>query len=328
MTAVVETVWSSLSRPTQGLKAQLHPDSSDVWLAVDADGRRHLLVLASGNQAGATLMATRGLHAMTAHISVESGPLEVWADISCTDRSLNRTFLSVAADLVSNTANSTDAFAAVQQTLRTWRWFWGVDGAAMSEPDALGLFGEMWFLDRWAPFPAGVPTWHGAENDRHDFSTPKIAVEVKSTRSHGVGAPRHHVATLDQLDEPDAGPLFLFSLQAIPEASAGNTLNALINRLRGRLIGESELLSVLDSGLAVRGWTPAAADLHVTTYRVAAERLYQVGEGFPRLVRRSFPNGVPDGIDDISYSLDLAVCSQWLIASTPRDAAPLLADLS
>lgn len=327
MSDAVEVVWSSLKRPNDGLSARLHPESSEVWLALDASECRHLLVRASAHEAGATLMVTRGLRAETAQISVESGPLDVWADISCTDRSLNRTFLAVAGDLVSEMARSTDPLDAVQQTLGTWQWFWGVNRDALSDAGALGLFGELWFLDRWAPFPDAVNAWHGPEGSRHDFSSSRVAVEVKTTQSHAVGAPRHHIATLDQLDVPLAGPLFLFSLQAIPEAGAGNTLPALIDRLRSRLSGR-DLLTKLDQGLALVGWSPAAADRHQTTYRVAAERLYRVDDGFPRLTRASFVGGLPNGVDDVGYSLDLAACAQWLVASAADEATPMLADLS
>jgi hypothetical protein len=155
-----------------------------------------------------------------------------------------------------------------------------------------------------------------------------MAVEVKTTRWHGVGAPRHHIATLDQLEAPLAGPLYLFSLQAILESNAGNTLPALINRLRSRLANRSNLLAKLDQGLARVGWSPALADLHQATYRVAAERLYRVDEGFPRLTRASFADGLPDGVDDVGYSLDLAACAPWLVASAPPEAAQMLAELS
>jgi hypothetical protein len=324
----VESVWAALSRPPEGLRAQLHPDSEQVWIALDAADRRHLLVRAAQHQAGERLITTHGLHAETAQISVESGPIDVWADISCTDRSLNRTFMALAADLVSDVVSSRDAMSAVQHTLKAWQWFWGVSPDGLGENAAVGLFGEMWFLDRWAPFPGAVESWHGFDNERHDFSSPRTAVEVKTTRSHVVGPPRHHISTLDQLEAPGAGPLLLFSLQAIAEANAGNTLPGLISRLRGRLKSRPDLAGLLDQGLAEAGWTPAAAAQHPQTYRIAAERLYQVDGEFPRLTRRSFPGGLPNGVDEVGYRLDLATCASWLVATSPDDATDALRALA
>ncbi len=324
----VEATWAALERPGHGLTAQLHPDSRDVWLAVDGSVRRHLLVRAPDAEVGRVLMTTRGLNAEIAEIAVEGGSLDVWADIMCIDSSLNRTFVAVAADLVVDTAAASSPLTAVEQTLRTWRWFWGVESGALSEAAASGLFGEMWFLDRWAPFPDAVTAWHGPNAVRHDFSSPQVSVEVKTTSAHSVGPPRHHIATLDQLDGPEAGSLFLFSLQAIPEPSAGNTLFSVIARVRERLADRRDLLTTLDRQLALAGWSPAIADEHRTAYRVAAERLYSVEGGFPRIIRNSFVGGLPNGVDDVGYSVDLAACADWLVASTPNDAAPLLTGMS
>lgn len=323
----VERIWSALSTPGEGLQSRRHPDSDEVWLAVDSSARRHLLVRASAHEPGTTLITTRGLQAEMREISVERATPDVWADIACTDRSLDRAFLAVAADLVADTRGLPDPLEGARATLRTWQWFWGVDRLALSGSVELGLFGEMWFLDRWAPFPAGVEAWHGADAERHDVAGARMSVEVKTTRSHGTGPPRHHIATLDQLDLPPSGRLFLFSLQAIPETTAGNTLTAVITRLRNRLSDRRDVLEGFDKGLAKVGWTPAAED-QPTTYRVAAERLYRVGAGFPRITRRSFPEGIPDGVDDIGYSLDLAACGSWLVATSPETASTMLSDLT
>lgn len=323
-----EAAWAALRPPAHGLTAQLHPGSRDVWLAVDDRERRHLLVDASGADAGRILVSTHGLRAETTEISVEGGPMRVWADIACVDSNLNQTFVAVAADLVADAAVARTPLEAVERTLRTWRWFWGVDTSPMSESAALGLFGEMWFLDRWSPFPASVDAWHGPAGMRHDFSTAVVSVEIKTTSSRSTGAPRHQIATLDQLDDPDSGELYLFSLQAIPEPSAGNTLTSVVNRVRSRLAADPELLDSLDRRLALAGWSPAFAHQQQVAFRVAAERLYVVSDEFPRLTRSSFVVGLPPGVDGVSYTVDLAVCAEWLVATTPEEAAEMLRGLA
>lgn len=326
--ADAEAAWAALHLPAHGLTAHLHPDSREVWLAVDDRGRRHLLVNASDADAGRVLASTRGLKAETTEISVEGGPVRVWADIACVDSGRNQTFVAIAADLVADIAVARSPLEAVERTLRTWRWFWGVDASAMSEAAALGLFGEMWFLDRWAPFPAAVNAWHGPTGARHDFATAFVSVEIKATSSHATGALRHRIATLDQLDDPESGELYLFSLQAIPEPSAGNTLAAVVSRVRSRLAADPDLLDSLDRQLALAGWSPAFQRHQPVAYRVAAERLYVVREEFPRLTRGSFVVGPPPGIDDVSYTVDLAACAEWLVATVPEEAAEMLRGLA
>lgn len=319
-------VWATLTRPASGVSARRHPTSPNVWLALDGNDRRHLLVQVPTSEPGLSLMVTRGLRAETTEMSVEGGPLGPWADISCMDPALNTTFLTVADHLAEETAKAEDPLQAVQRTLRVWRWFWGVDRDALSEDAAIGLFGELWFLDRWAPFPAALPTWHGPQANRHDFAGVQVSVEVKTTRSQTVGATLHPIANLDQLDEPETGSLYLFSMQAIADPVAGNTLPILVARVRSRV--PLELLSDFDRSLALVGWSPAHADRHDTRFRVTSERLYRIGPGFPRLTRSTFePAGLPLGVENVRYSLDLTACAEWLVASDADAAVELLSGL-
>ena len=176
-------VWSGIRPPVEGLSAKLHPRGGGVWLALDPQGRRHLLVRADQTDAGETLMTTRGLRAATELLSVEQEPLAVWADIACLDPVLNDMFLTVADDLAEEVAQHPgDPLEAVRRILSTWRWFWGVDPTALSTESAVGLFGELWFLDRWAPFPSALQCWVGPTGYRHDFTAAAVSVEVKATR--------------------------------------------------------------------------------------------------------------------------------------------------
>jgi hypothetical protein len=321
-------VWTSLRRPPIGLSARLHPESSDVWLALDSEGRRHLLVRAPDAELGQTLAETRGLRATTETLAIEGQDQDIWTDIVCLDPALNDTFVAVADNLAEEARlHPGDPVEAVRRTLRTWQWFWGVDPNALSVDSALGLFGELWFLDRWAPFPEAIDTWLGPTGHRHDFVSRETSVEVKATRTRTDGTAVHRIANLDQLAEPEAGDLYLFSLQAVHDPNAMNTLPGLITRIRNRLGSQADRLGVLDQRLGQAGWSPANADRHAQAYRIVAEELYRVGDGFPRLVRETFAAGIPIGVDGIRYTLDLAACAPWRIATLPPQAEEILAGL-
>jgi len=216
----------------------------------------------------------------------------------------------------------------VTRTLRTWQWFWGIDPTAMSISSALGLFGELWFLDRWTSFPDGVTAWVGPTGARHDFVSPSISVECKATRVRSDGPSAHRISHLDQLDDPESGALYLFSLQAVADENAGNSLPKLVERVRSRCAARPDLLALLDQRLGEANWTPAAGEHHRQTYRVVAEELYEVSTGFPRIVRSTFVDGIPEGVDGISYSLNLAACAPWKRAQSPGEARRLLEALS
>lgn len=283
---------------------------------------------AVGTEPGEVLIATRGLHASFVHLSVQGGPEETWADIACLDASLNDPFVAFADSLAGEVSRDAgDSSNSVRRTLRTWQWFWGNDPQALTREAALGLLGELWFLDRWAPFPGAIETWRGPAGDRHDFVSPSVSVECKATAVRSDGSALHEISSLDQLDEPATGVLYLFSVQAIADVNAGNSLPALIERIRSRLSARPDLLGQVDQRLSQAGWSHAGADRHQQPYRIVAEELYGVRDGFPRLTRATFVDGVPAGVDGVSYTLDLAACQPWRKARRPDEASQVLGEL-
>jgi hypothetical protein len=204
--------------------------------------------------------------------------------------------------------------------LARWRWFWETPDAGLTDTEAVGLFGELWFLEFWlGPIDAAtLGCWTGPARDRHDFKSPLASVEVKATRARTDGAASHRITTLDQLEDPETGQLHLFSLRLTPDPIGAHSLNASVDRIRNSLSASPDLLHDLDEHLARVGYSPADRDRYDSPWRVTAEELYRVDRDFPRLTRDSFIEGaVPPGVDKIGYTLDLAACIQWRIATAP-----------
>ncbi|MDQ4043998.1 MAG: PD-(D/E)XK motif protein, partial [Chloroflexota bacterium] len=187
-----------------------------------------------------------------------------------------------------------------------------------SAQDALGLFAELWFLHRWTTgSPSVIDAWTASAGSRHDFQSPTRSVEVKAAARRADGAVLHRVQHLDQLADPEQGQLFLFSLHVVRDQLAQNTLPNLVERVAAALQGEPLARDEFSRKLGRRGYSPAHAHAYNTPYRVLSERLYTVTAGFPRLIGGSFANGLPTGIADVSYVIDMAVCDPWLVASGP-----------
>ena len=96
-----------------------------------------------------------------------------------------------------------------------------------------------------------------------------------------------------------------------------HSLSASVERIRADLSADPALVHEFDDHLAQYGYTPAEQSQSERRLRVVAEELYRVGESFPRLVRSTFPYGVPNGVDGITYSLNLVACERWRVASAP-----------
>jgi hypothetical protein len=232
------------------------------------------------------------------------------------------TFTAVIADIGAEAgpASPERRVSAVVAALNRWQWFWGVEADQLSERDALGLFAELWFLHRWErDTGTALDAWTASTGSRHDFQWVERSVEVKATSRRADGAVVHRIQHLDQLSDPERGVLYLFSLRVVRDELARNTLPDLVDRLTDNLSGDARAKEELARKLVQRGYSPVFRRHHETPYRILGEQMYSIGVGFPRLTQGSFSAGLPAGIGDVSYVLDMAACDEWVVATRPED---------
>jgi Putative PD-(D/E)XK family member, (DUF4420) len=325
----LEPVWQGIEVPTTRgvLSGRVAPDldpDRGVLLAVDHGGLRHLLIPADADSEPPKERATKGLVIDVDELRVSDAPPRRYFDVACQDTAMHANFTAVAAEILDalEDANA-DVVESLATILARWRWFWGVVPEALGEDEVIGLFGELWFLEYWLD-PVDTATlraWTGPAGDRHDFKWPTASVEVKATRARSDGAAKHRISSLDQLDPPEQGQLYLFSLRVTLDPIAANSLNGSVDRIRESLAARPELLHAFNERLGLLGYNPAHRTQYDKRFRVVAEELYRLDEGFPRLSGDSFPAGVPAGVDEIAYTLDLAACAPWRIATAPGEVA-------
>jgi hypothetical protein len=320
----LDAVWRAVDAPTAagGLAGKPAPGldpSLGVLLAIDSQHLRHLLVPADEAAEPPATAATKGLEVTVDELQADDRPQRRYFDVACRDATMHPNFTAVVAEIVEELSTGIgDSQNTIERILARWRWFWDTPPAGLTDTEAVGLFGELWFLEFWLdPIDAAVlHAWTGPQRDRHDFKWPAASVEVKATRARSDRSASHRITTLDQLEDPEQGQLYLFSLRVTPDPIATHSLNASIERIRGTLSDRAELLHQFDERVASLGYSPAHRDRYDTPFRVVAEELYRVDSEFPRLTRDSFADGaVPTGVDKIGYSLDLAACAPWRVAS-------------
>jgi hypothetical protein len=293
-----------------------------VWIAKDDSARQHLLVQVP-DKTSLDISETHGLGVSVTRHRVPERPDATYIDLVCLDPAVALTFAAVATDMATRTtrADLQSRLGEAIATLNEWRWFWGVDPAHLSASDAVGLFGELWFLIQWAGVsPANVEAWHASDGSRHDFQWPSYSVEVKATSRSGPVA--HTVQNLEQLEDAEDGALYLYSLRVARDTLAFNTVSSLVEIAINAVGGQPDVRADLLQKLGRRGYTPAERDQAVVPYRVIEQGLYRVADGFPRLTRASFSDELPVGIGRVSYQLEMAACHKWLIGTEPAAWPP------
>ncbi len=324
--ADLEAVWRSVDAPVAagGLAGRPAPSLDlklGVLLAVDSQQLRHVLIPAEEADEPPARPATKGLEITVDELRVEGRAPRRYFDVACRDATMRANFTAVVSEILDALeVEHGDSRTMLERILARWRWFWDAPPAGLTDAEAVGLFGELWFLEFWLePIGAAVlGAWTGPLGDRHDFKWPAASVEVKATRARSDGSATHRISTLDQLEDPEQGRLYLFSLRVSPDPIAAHSLNASIERIRGTLFAHAELLHEFDERVARLGYSPAHRERYDAPLRVVAEELYRVDDDFPRLTRDSFVDGeVPTGVDRIGYSLDLVACAPWRVATAP-----------
>lgn len=317
----LENAWTAIPTPESVHQLEAVPVAVEVWAAVDHEGRRHLLLqVPDGTEAPPT--ATRGLRVTVARHQVKGQEPAEYLDLACLSDDVTATFTAVTADIGADAGRvaQDERVATVVAALSRWQWFWGVEPGALSAQDIVGLFAELWFLLRWTDCDASViNAWTASVGSRHDFQWPERSVEVKAAIRRSDGAVLHRIHHLDQLSDPEAGQLFLFSMRLVRDQLAHNTLPDLVEGIDEKLHVDGQAREEFMRKLGLRGYSPAHAQRYRIPYRVLGEHLYSVGPGFPRLTAESFTGGMPSGVTDVSYVIDMAVCDPWLVASSPDE---------
>ncbi|MET8310917.1 PD-(D/E)XK motif protein [Micromonospora sp. NPDC005173] len=319
----LDSRWSDLPiPPSAALEARRVASwaGGPVLVGVDAAGGRHLLVGLPNAAPVRVIRPVRGLRIERRRLRVRGAEEGEWLDLVCSDATLHRLFSPLCRDVVRTLAQRTSPdVEAVLGVVERWRRFWSVSPNGLGREAELGLLGELWLLTRWLPvlnLPA-VRSWVGPLGGRHDFACADISAEVK-TSGAPAGPTVHRIHSLDQLAEPETGALHILSLRFIPDALGAVSLDAVVEDARRQAADDSETAEELDQRLASVGWTPADRGKYLTTWRLASQVLYEVGEGFPRLTNAFFARQLPPGVHDIAYSLDMTSCAAWMIDDRPN----------
>lgn len=315
MTRIAPETWARLSGgPPAGetLTARIAvPEVTDRLIcAIDAEAQRHLLIALVNSETDHRDSESRGVSALTREMSIAGQPLKRFIDVMCQDAAGHDAFDLVGGELAERLAAAREQPAVcVSKVLGKWRRFWGqVPRSLLSREEQVGLFAEVWFLLRWLIPASGCATatqrWRGPFAARHDFEWSSRSVEAKA--STVVRGPVFRIHGLDQLDPPVGGELLFFALRLREEAGASHSLTSLIAETRTALEADGDALTRFETALAQTGYSPLhEADYAQTLWRIVNERLYSVDATFPKLTPTSLPSGLPPGVSEIAYTLDL-----------------------
>lgn len=224
--------------------------------------------------------------------------------VSCKDPRLNRTFLSLVAEMLDDVeVSGTPVVDALSKVIDSWRELLRSREKEMNRTEAIGLFGELVILQRLTALDAhsALSVWRGAENYRHDFSRSN-ALEVKTYT--GFGDPKVWVHGAHQLEPPTAHRLHLVALR-VDEHATGRTVANLVDALALAGLPRGQILRKLDK-------TMDELELSTSCFTVEEVRLFEVGPDFPGIRPSRLTGNALRGVDDLTYTISLDLCPRPL----------------
>ena len=196
--------------------------------------------------------------------------------------------------------------AALEASLAGWRALLHT-ASLLSDERQLGLFGELWLLERLLGRlgTVGLDAWVGPDRQSHDFRLGMEEFEVKAT----TGSRRVHMINgLQQLSPSQGARLHLLSLRVTDAGAGGETLGESVARITRTL--EPVDRTRFHAKLAAVGFR-AEDSAHYSRRRRLADppRLIEIAEGVPRLTDAalaSLPAQFAAAlIRDVNYRIDV-----------------------
>jgi hypothetical protein len=279
-------------------------DAGPGLLAIDAEGRRHLLLPLP--EAGPGQEDTEGLNVQI-RISrlLENGRERRFVDVICFAPELAELFTDVCADMLERVEDApADPAGACVAVLNRWRELLRREvGAALGAQALAALFGELWHLREVVRRDPSrrVDIWAGPRGDRHDLRRDGVSLEVKSSTAR-VGRPVT-IHGHQQLEPPPGGSLYVGWLRLERVPGGGESVPELVAELQELSRGERKFIELLDRAGYRKLDEIRYADVR---FAVHEHRVYLVDDSFPRIVSASFSAGAPPaGVLELTYKVEL-----------------------
>lgn len=308
------TLLRSGSRQSAGLEIFTVPTevasaSGPVRFALGENGEARVLLPLALNE---TLRGLVG--APTLQISVStfssSGKNLRFLDLICHSSDLEPVFAEVVDEILMRIAAGDGCVDAARSTIDDFRTLLVQPSSNnVSKSVVAGLVGELIVLNRLLDRSTRAwCCWRGPTGDRHDFRSGDSSIEVKST----LRASSSSISANDlyQFEAPLGGTLHL--VYFVLEPVAAGELN--VSTLGNSIIAKSDDPNKVKELFFAVGCTDVNADSwNSHSFRLESQMLYEVSDGFPRLVPSMLPNAVaPAGVSEVSYKIDLSAAKQFI----------------
>ncbi len=211
-------------------------------------------------------------------------------------------FYKFCEDIITSTisSNQKNGYKDILNRYTQWKKFFSTKATILTEPEIMGLIGELIFLKDYAfkmyGYSKALNGWSGPEPTHKDFSYNKDWFEIKTI---GTSSKSIKISSIEQLDSQDDGFLIINKLEKMSENFNGLSLNSIVDSIISCLDLEQDK-EIFENKLLQVGYT--YNELYDTyVYNFVDSRKYLVNDEFPRIKNEMLPKG----ISNLSYDVEI-----------------------
>lgn len=298
--------------PVSGLGA------TDVLLCITQHDNPGILLRSLGGRAALPMPGCGRLVVKREQLLREGGQPDEYIKIECLESGLEAPFALLASQVVTHLASGvTPAKACMDAVLEFRRLLSKNGGLLPSAEEILGLAGELLLLRRLVSTnPTLWQGWNGPLGAARDYTWGSVDIEAKASRM--AGDARLTVNGLAQL-EPEEGRELLIHHSVLSDNPTGSIdIPSLVDEIREKISAPEEF----DSRLASAKYLSEQRDLWLEhRFTLHGTQIYRVNDGFPRIKKSDFPDGVlPPGVAKLRYDVLLSNCSDFRLSASEEES--------
>lgn len=290
--SIVRACWASGLGDAVGDDYTLLTEVDGAFAARSQQGLPTLVVPLTGGEDPATGRRASGCD-LLGHSSIRfSYEGKEWIGragaLICTDAELVDAFAVLAVD-VARRVREDPTWAALVAAVEEWQTLLAPRGKLAIEAE-IGLWGELWFIERSADITRALGAWRGPDGDACDFFVAGKAAEVKTSRT------RHqHYVSQSQVDAPvGEAEAWLISIW-VKTDPAGTTVPDLVDRILMRVPDRADALK----RFARAGYSPGDRQSFKLGFTVLSEPVWYAASDIPRV------RSADTGVSDLRYRISL-----------------------
>jgi hypothetical protein len=262
---------------------------------------------------------TKGLSLKTEMLDVESERYVVLELIS--DDYLD-VFVSLCNDVfksLGDSKNQEDLINRYYARVSAWKLFFAKtrDGI-LGMKGRIGLYAELSFIiEKLIPTygPDFLPFWTGPDGKPHDFEMGNFGVEVKA--SSGKKGHKAHISNEKQLDDDGLDNLYLFFNSISEKNNFPATIPEAIRNIKQVISKDDSALLEFEEKILAAGYNYMYEEKYNKYgYQIHETKVYEVKEGFPRIISENIPNGC----GGIKYQIELSACVEFEVGIEELDS--------